>query len=76
MIKKTGQNAVNAGNNWLQLYHDALLETDDAVLPERLKVAKDAIRSRTRQLGERERTLERKAMGYALNNIAEIQKHK
>lgn len=65
-----------AGNNWLQLYHDVLLETDETLLAERLKIAKAAIRSRARQLGEREKSLERKAMGYALNNIAEIQKQK
>jgi len=64
------------GNNWLQLYHDVLLETDEALLPERLKIAKTAIRNRARQLGENEKALERKAMGYALNNLAEIQKQK
>jgi hypothetical protein len=65
-----------AGNNWLQLYHDVLLETDEALLRDRLKIAKAAIRSRARQLGESEKALERKAMGYALNNLAEIQKQK
>jgi hypothetical protein len=74
MIKKPGQTM--SSNNWLQLYHDVLLETDEALMPERLKVAKAAIRNRARQLGEREKVLERKAMGYALNNLAEIQKQK
>ncbi len=65
-----------ACNNWLQLYHDVLLETDEALLPERLKIAKTAIRNRASQLGEHEKALERKAMGYALNNLAEIQKQR
>jgi len=74
MIKKSGQSHTMASNNWLQLYHDVLLETDETMLPERLKVAKAAIRSRVRQLGERDRPLERRAIGCALTNLGEIQK--
>ncbi|HZQ68616.1 MAG TPA: hypothetical protein VFA68_08865 [Terriglobales bacterium] len=65
-----------ASNNWLQLYHDVLLETDGSKLPERLKLAEAAIRTRVRELGDRENPLERKAMGYALSNLGQIQKQK
>lgn len=64
----------SASTNWLQLYHDVLLETDQSKIPERLRLAKAAIRSRVRQIGDGEKSLERRAMGYALNNIGEIQK--
>jgi hypothetical protein len=75
-MKKSGQTNIMASNNWLQLYHDVLLETDETLMVERLRIAKAAIRNRARQLGETEKTLERKAMGYALVNLAEIQKQR
>jgi hypothetical protein len=73
-MKRNGQTHSLAGDNWLQLYHDVLLETDDSKMEGRVRLAKAAIRSRVRQLGDREKSLERRAMGYALTNLGQIQK--
>jgi hypothetical protein len=73
-MKRNGQTHSLAGDNWLQLYHDVLLETDDSKMGARVRLAKAAIRSRVRQLGDLEKSLERRAMGYALTNLGQIQK--
>ncbi len=76
MMRRAGRTQSPETNHWLQLYHDVLLETDQSKMPERLKLAKAAIRSRVRQLGDHEKPIERRAIGYALTNIGQIQKQR
>ena len=59
-------------NNWRDLYRDAILELDVALLKIRLQIAEDAIKARTFDaLVSRE---ERKQMDDALSTIRRLKK--
>jgi hypothetical protein len=61
-------------SGWRQLFEAALLERDDALLPRRLKAAKDAVMDRIEDSFDSASFAERKLLLAALNTISELQR--
>lgn len=63
---------------WQKAYVDAVLETDDSKLPQRVMAAGNAIQSRTIELAHDHQGTpeERKAIAHALNGLSVLRKER